>query len=106
MNPTCEGRLSRKRSLVGEEVEFLQRHTDRPIKVTLPGPYLLTRSMWIGALSRRAYDDKTEMGADIVRILRDEVEELRDRGVCMVQLDEPVLTEVVLSEDCDRRTFM
>ena len=31
---------------------------------------------------------------------------LRDAGVFFVQFDEPVLTEVVFSEDCDRRTFM
>ncbi len=106
-NPTCVGKLERREPLAGEEVRFLQEHTDRPIKVTLPGPYLLTRSMWIGRISRcEAYQDKTDMALDVVRILRDELIELRDAGVAFVQFDEPVLTEVVLSEDCDRRTFM
>ncbi len=106
-NPTCVGKLSRRAPLAGDEVAFLRRHTDRPIKATLPGPYLLTRSMWIGRISRGSgYADKTEMARDVVRILRDELIELRDAGVAFVQFDEPVLTEVVLGEESNRRTFM
>ena len=105
-NPTCVGKLSRREPLAVNEVRFLKQITERPIKVTLPGPYLLTRSMWVTALSGEGYPDKTEMGEDVVRILREELEELRDEGAAFVQFDEPVLTEVVLSEECDRRTFM
>ena len=106
-NPTCTGKLSRRKPLAADEVRFLRQHTDLPIKATLPGPYLLTRSMWIGRVSRgEAYQDKTEMAQDVVRILRDELLELRDEGAAFVQFDEPVLTEVVLSEECSRRTFM
>ncbi|MBW2524421.1 MAG: vitamin-B12 independent methionine synthase, partial [Deltaproteobacteria bacterium] len=106
-NPTCVGKLSRREPLAGDELSFLAQRTDRPIKVTLPGPYLLTRSMWIGRISRgAAYQDKTEMARDVVGILRDELSDLRDAGVAFVQFDEPVLTEVVLSEECERRTFM
>jgi 5-methyltetrahydropteroyltriglutamate--homocysteine methyltransferase len=105
-NPTCVGKLSRRKPLAADEVRFLRQHTDLPIKATLPGPYLLTRSMWIGRISRGDYQDKVEMGQDVVRILREELRELRDAGVAFVQFDEPVLTEVVLSEDCNRRTFM
>jgi len=76
------------------------------VKVTLPGPYLLTRAMWVGEFSGRGYAGKTEMGEDVVAILREELEELRDAGAAFVQFDEPVLTEIVMSEDCDRRTFM
>ncbi len=105
-SPTCVGKLSRREPLAVDEVRFLKEHTDRPIKVTLPGPYLLTRSMWIGRISRGDYQDKVEMGTDVVRILREELLDLVGEGVAFVQFDEPVLTEVVLSEDCDRRTFM
>ena len=105
-NPTCVGRLARRAPLAVDEVRFLRQHTDLPIKATLPGPYLLTRSMWIGRISRGDYQDKLEMGRDVVRILREELLELRDEGVAFVQFDEPVLTEVVMSEDCGRRTFM
>ena len=79
---------------------------DKPVKITLPGPYLLTRSMWVGAFTKGAYADKTEMGNDVVRILRDELLDLAAAGAAFVQFDEPVLTEIVMSEECDRRTFM
>ncbi len=105
-NPTCVGELSRREPLAVNEAKALRQLTDRPIKVTLPGPYLLTRSMWIGSLSRAGYADKIAMGEQVVSILRDELQELRDEGVAFVQFDEPVLTEVVMSEECDRRTFM
>jgi len=105
-NPTCVDRIARREPLAVDELRFVRGLTDRPVKVTLPGPYLLTRAMWVGAFSGGAYGDKTEMGDDVVRILREELLELRDEGCAFVQFDEPVLTEIVLSEECDRRTFM
>ncbi len=105
-NPTCVGSLARREPLAVADLEFVQQLTDLPVKVTLPGPYLLTRAMWVGAWSRAGYGDKTEMGNDVVRILREELGELRDAGAAFVQFDEPVLTEIVMSEDSQRRTFM
>lgn len=105
-NPTCVGKLSRREALAAGELRLVQQHTDRPVKVSLPGPYLLTRSMWVGAFSKAGYADKTEMAADIVAILRQELAELREAGAAFVQFDEPVLTEIVFSKECDRRTFM
>src|SRR4051794_18591471 len=52
MNPTAVGRLARRAPLAVDEYRFLRRHTTRPIKVPLPGPYLLTRAMWVEGLSR------------------------------------------------------
>jgi methionine synthase II (cobalamin-independent) len=105
-NPTCVGKLSRKEPLAGGDFRFLRTLTDKPVKITLPGPYLLTRSMWIGALTRKAYRNHKKMADDIVRILREELLELRAAGCDFVQFDEPVLTEIIMSEECDRRTFM
>jgi 5-methyltetrahydropteroyltriglutamate--homocysteine methyltransferase len=105
-NPTCIGKIGRREPLAVRELEFVQQLTDKPVKVTLPGPYLLTRSMWVGAYSKAGYGDKTELGDDVVGLLRDELIELRDAGAAFVQFDEPVLTEIVMSEECDRRTFM
>ncbi|MDA0947309.1 MAG: hypothetical protein O2799_02255 [Planctomycetota bacterium] len=105
-NPTCTGRLARREPLAVDELRFVRELTDLPVKVSLPGPYLLTRSMWVGAFSRAGYDDKTEMGDDVVRILREELIELRDAGASFVQFDEPVLTEIVMGDEHDRRTFM
>jgi 5-methyltetrahydropteroyltriglutamate--homocysteine methyltransferase len=62
--------------------------------------------MWVGPITRAAYPDKTAMGEDVVRILREELRDLVAEGAAFVQFDEPVLTEIVFSEDCTRRTFM
>jgi len=105
-NPTCVGPLARRDPLAADDVRFVRGLTDRPVKATLPGPYLLTRAMWVGAFTGEAYESKTHMGEDVVRILREELLELRDAGCAFVQFDEPVLTEIVLSEECERRTFM
>jgi methionine synthase II (cobalamin-independent) len=105
-NPTCIGKLSRREPLALGDFHFLRSLTRKPVKITLPGPYLLTRSMWVTALTRKAYWNHKKMANDIVRILREELIDLRDAGCDFVQFDEPVLTEVVMSEECDRRTFM
>jgi 5-methyltetrahydropteroyltriglutamate--homocysteine methyltransferase len=41
--------------LAVDEALFLKAHTDKPIKVPIPGPYLLTRSAWFEGLSKDAY---------------------------------------------------
>ena len=105
-NPTCIGKLKRREPLAADEFRFTRSLTDRPIKVTLPGPYLLTRAMWVTAHSKSAYGDKPVMADAVIAILREELEELVHSGADFVQFDEPVLTEIVHSSDAKRRTFM
>lgn len=105
-NPTCVGKLSRREPLAVKELRFLRQLTDKPVKMTLPGPYLLTRSMWVGAFTSKVYSDKVEMGNDVVKILRAELQDLANEGCEFVQFDEPVLTEIVFSKENERRTFM
>ena len=105
-NPTCVGKLRRREPLAVGELRFLRQLTDKPVKVTLPGPYLLTRAMWVTAYTSETYGDKPVMADDIVSILREELEELIDERADFVQFDEPVLTEVVHSQKDKRRTFM
>ena len=105
-NPTCIDKLARQEPLALHEFKFVRQLTDRPVKVTLPGPYLLTRAMWVGSFTSKAYGDKQEMGNDVVRILREELIDLVNEGCEFVQFDEPVLTEIVFSQENDRRTFM
>ncbi len=105
-NPTCMGRLSRREPLALDDFRFVKSLTDKPVKITLPGPYLLTRSMWVSAYTKKAYATQREMGDDVVRVLREELQDLAREGCEFVQFDEPVLTEVVMSGECGRRTFM
>jgi 5-methyltetrahydropteroyltriglutamate--homocysteine methyltransferase len=104
-NPTCVGKIERRAPLALDEYLFLRQHTDRPIKVPLPGPYLLTRAMWVKEATRAVYPTKEDLAEDVVRILRQEVSELHDAGADFVQFDEPVLTELVFTQG-QTRTFM
>ena len=46
-NPTVVGKLRPREPLVANDLKFLRAHTRKPVKVTLPGPYLLSRSTWV-----------------------------------------------------------
>ncbi|OZI77210.1 5-methyltetrahydropteroyltriglutamate--homocysteine methyltransferase [Bordetella genomosp. 12] len=105
-HPAVFGRLARSRPLVAHEVDFARSITDKPVKVALPGPYLLTRTMWMECISDRAYDNREALAADIVRVLREELAEALDAGATLVQLDEPVLSEVVFAGAKNKRSFM
>jgi 5-methyltetrahydropteroyltriglutamate--homocysteine methyltransferase len=105
-HPAVFGRLSRSRPLAGHEWERARRFTTLPIKVALPGPYLLTRMMWLECVADRAYASREELASDIVRILREELADLLQAGVALVQFDEPVLTEVVFARPTVGRSFM
>jgi 5-methyltetrahydropteroyltriglutamate--homocysteine methyltransferase len=104
-NPTCVGRIRRRRALAVDECAFLKRHTRRPVKVALPGPYILTRAMWVKEVTRRVYPTKEDLADDVVGVLREEVSALREAGADFIQLDEPVLTELVFTQG-ETRTFM
>jgi 5-methyltetrahydropteroyltriglutamate--homocysteine methyltransferase len=105
-NPTAVGPLRARGPLVLGDVEFLRRHTARPVKATLPGPYLLSRSAWVKGLSDGAYPTRGDLGDAVVALLREEAKALAAAGVAMVQFDEPVLTEVVFAGRSATRTFM
>jgi len=103
--PVVVDRITKKRSLALDELQFLRKHTKKKIKVTLPGPYMLTRASWIEPLSMKGYDSREELGKEYVKLLREEIIQLRDAGASFVQLDEPSLTEVVYGE-ASMQTFM
>ncbi len=98
-------RLEKRNGLALDELAFMREHTDRQIKVPLPGPYMLTRSSWFEGLSDQVYPDPEDLAADVVSILREEIIALRDQGCNFVQLDEPILSQVVFGEE-STETFM
>ncbi|HXH08724.1 MAG TPA: cobalamin-independent methionine synthase II family protein [Alphaproteobacteria bacterium] len=105
-NPTVVGKLRPRGPLVFDDYRFLREHTRKAVKVTLPGPYLLSRSTWVKNLSDAAYPSREALADDIVQILRDELQTLAAVGADVVQFDEPVLTELVFAGKSATRTFM
>lgn len=104
-NPTCVGPIRAKEPLAVHELRFLQKHSTRPVKIPLPGPYILTRAMWVPEVTGKHYASKEELGEHVVEILSKEVEALAREGAAFIQFDEPVLTELVFTQG-QTRTFM
>ena len=104
-NAICTGKVKYNKPLVADEMIELKKLTTKKIKATLPGPYLMTRSMWLPALSKQYYDSKDSLGEDIIKVLKEEIDSLAKIGIDVIQFDEPVLTEVVFSEG-KTRSFM
>ncbi len=100
------GRLRARTSLVLDDFRFLRRHTTRPIKVTLPGPYLVTRSAWVKGITDKAFATREALADDVVALLRTEILALAAAGADVIQIDEPVLTELVFAGKSATRTFM
>ena len=105
-HPVVYGKLGRSRSLAVHEIEYARTCSDIAVKVALPGPYLLTRTMWLDCLTDRPYEARDELARDVVRVLREEAHFLLASGAALVQFDEPVLTEVVHGGQRAGRTFM
>ena len=105
-HPGVFGRIRRTKPIAGHELDFLRTVTDKPIKIAVPGPYLLTRTMWIECISEQVYASREQIAEDIVQALREEITDLLDGGAALVQIDEPVLSEVVFSGAKNKRSFM
>ena len=104
-SPIVTEKIAAKEGLSLDELAFVKQHTDRAIKIPLPGPYMLTRSSWFEGLSDKVYPSPEDLARDVVAILREETIKLRDLGADFIQYDEPILTQVVLGEESSE-TFM
>jgi 5-methyltetrahydropteroyltriglutamate--homocysteine methyltransferase len=105
-HPAVFGPLGRSRPLAVHELEFVKTLTDKPVKVALPGPYTLTRTMWMECISDRAYRSREHLAEDLVKVLREELHFLLAAGAALVQFDEPVLSEAVYTGAKNTRSFM
>ena len=105
-HPVVYGPLGRSRPLAAHELAFARSQAETPVKVALPGPYLLTRTMWLDCLRESPYRTREDLAVDVVRVLREELHALLAGGAALVQFDEPVLTEVVYGEGGAKRSFM
>jgi 5-methyltetrahydropteroyltriglutamate--homocysteine methyltransferase len=82
--PRIVGRIRRKYPVEVRDVEFLRRNTERTIKITLPGPFTLSRQA-----KNEFYADDEELALDFAAAVNDEAHDLKKAGVDIVQLDEP-----------------
>lgn len=96
-SPICVDRMDTDVELDIDEVKIIKDVTDSDFKMTLPSPYLLTRSMWLKELTGKVYQNRSELGEDVVKLLINEIRRLVSLGVKVIQIDEPILSEVVFT---------
>jgi 5-methyltetrahydropteroyltriglutamate--homocysteine methyltransferase len=82
-------RLTPRRRLTGDQTTFLRQHASGPIKMTLPAPSNFWVVGWKAGVSDQAYGSRSEMLRDVVRIVRDEIQDLIADGVDYIQMDAP-----------------
>jgi 5-methyltetrahydropteroyltriglutamate--homocysteine methyltransferase len=68
-----------------EEFKYTKTHTDRPIKVTCPGPLTIT----IHLRPSEGYADRVELAWEFARVINAELKALVEAGADYIQLDEP-----------------
>ena len=82
--PTVTGPISRPRSVHGEEMRFMRAHTDRKLKMTIPGPMTI-----VDTIADDHYGDRSKLAMEFARLINEEAKELDAIGVDVIQLDEP-----------------
>ena len=84
--PTITGPIrARDTGFLVEDWKLAQSFTDRPVKITMPGPMTVTDTT-----ANAYYSTDRELGAAIADALNQEVLALVDAGCVHIQVDEPV----------------
>ncbi len=85
--PRVVGPIRRRHAVEVGDVEFLRRHTQRRIKVTVPGPFTMSQQAQI-----EHYGGSRELAAmDYATAVNAEIRDLFSAGADVVQLDEPYM---------------
>ncbi len=82
--PRVIGPIKRTRPVVIDTLRFVRAQTDRPLKVTLPGPFTMAQQA-----ANEFYDDDAELAMDYATAVNAEVKDAFAAGADIVQLDEP-----------------
>lgn len=84
--PRVVGPLSRPEPIHADDVRFLRAHTNRTIKITIPGPFTLSQL----AVDEH-YGSPSALAQAYAECLNAEIRDLFAAGADIVQLDEPYL---------------
>jgi 5-methyltetrahydropteroyltriglutamate--homocysteine methyltransferase len=84
--PRVVGKVRRKGPVEIEDMKFLRQHTQRPAKITLPGPFTMAQQA-----KNEFYKDADEMVMDFAAAVNAEVRDLEAAGADVIQLDDPWL---------------
>jgi len=82
--PRVVGKIRRKYPVEVRDLRFLRANTDRPVKITLPGPFTMSQQA-----QNDHYATEEEMILDYAAAVNEEMRDLFAAGADIVQLDEP-----------------
>jgi 5-methyltetrahydropteroyltriglutamate--homocysteine methyltransferase len=84
--PRVTGEIRRPQPVQVEDVRFLRAHTDRAVKMTVPGPFTMAQQA-----QDDHYGDDRLLALAYADVVRAEIADLFAAGADIVQLDEPWL---------------
>jgi 5-methyltetrahydropteroyltriglutamate--homocysteine methyltransferase len=84
--PRVTGDLRRPAAVQVDDVRFLRAHSDRSIKITVPGPFTMAQQA-----QNDHYADDRALALAYADVVREEIADLFAAGADIVQLDEPWL---------------
>jgi 5-methyltetrahydropteroyltriglutamate--homocysteine methyltransferase len=84
--PRVVGEIRRVQPVEVRDVEFLRSLTDRPIKITVPGPFTMTQQA-----QDDFYGDARALALAYGAAVNEELRDLKAAGADVVQIDEPYL---------------
>jgi 5-methyltetrahydropteroyltriglutamate--homocysteine methyltransferase len=84
--PRIVGKVRRTRPVEVEDLKFLKRHTERLVKMTVPGPFTMSQQ------AQNEYYESDEAAAmDYAAAVNEEIKDLLSAGADIVQIDEPYM---------------
>ena len=85
--PRVVGKIRRRHAVEVDDVLFLRRHTDRQIKISVPGPFTMAQQAQIDH-----YGGSRELASmDYALAVNEEIRDLFKAGADVVQIDEPYM---------------
>jgi len=84
--PRIVGRIRRKHPVEVEDLKFLKRHTGRMVKITVPGPFTMSRQA-----QNNFYKTDEAAAMDYAAAVNEEIRDLFAAGADIVQIDEPYM---------------
>ncbi|GAA5060524.1 methionine synthase [Erythrobacter westpacificensis] len=84
--PRVMGDISRKHPVQVDDVKFMRRFTEKPIKITVPGPFTMSQQA-----QDDHYRDPEALALAYAAAVNEEIKDLHAAGADVVQLDEPYM---------------
>lgn len=84
--PRVTGKVRRKHAVEVDDLKFLRAHTDRAIKITVPGPFTMSQQA-----QNDYYASEEEAAMDYAVAVNAEIRDLFAAGADYVQIDEPYM---------------